>query len=368
MQNELYKRYPLFFIVLGLAALGFLVWYFAPIIICVLIAGVIMIIGQPLVDRLNRIRAGKFRIPNQVSVILTLALIVLVFLGILAFIAPMIIREINMINAIDPDQFIGYFGDEIERIQAFLVNYGILAHEETIASWFKESLMKVMNADLISSIVGNIFTVAGNIFFYFFTTLFLAFFFLLDRGMLKNFILVLFPLKYEEKVAVILSSSKKLLSRYFIGLVAEMLTLSLLVSVGLLLVGVQGAFPLGFFAGVLNIVPYVGYAIATVLGIVLGVTGAVSAGAFASILPVIIKILVVFVAANMIDNTFLQPFFFGKSVKASPVEIFLVIIAAGFAGGIIGMIVAVPAYTFLRIVAREFFSEFRLVRKLTDHI
>jgi predicted PurR-regulated permease PerM len=70
----------------------------------------------------------------------------------------------------------------------------------------------------------------------------------------------------------------------------------------------------------------------------------------------------------MIDNSVLQPFFFGKSVKAGPVEIFLVIIAAGFIGGVIGMIVAVPAYTILRIVAREFLSEFRIVQKLTDHI
>jgi predicted PurR-regulated permease PerM len=228
--------------------------------------------------------------------------------------------------------------------------------------------MKVMNADLISNILQNIFTIAGHVFFYFFTTLFLAFFFLLERGMLRDGILMLVPEKHEQKVSHILSSSKKLLSRYFIGLLAQVLSLSLLVSVGLLIIGVGGAFPIGFFAGVMNIIPYVGFAIAIVLGILLAVTGVISTGAYAAIVPIIIKTLAVFILSNIIDNTFFQPFFFGKSVKASPVEIFLVIIAAGFIGGVIGMIVAVPAYTFIRIVAREFFSEFRVVRKLTGHI
>jgi predicted PurR-regulated permease PerM len=366
MLKELYQKHQLFFLILGVLAVGFLIWYFSPIVICVLIAGVLMIIGQPLVERLNRIRFKRFKMPNGLSVALTLLLIVTVFLGILAFIVPLIVKEIKMLTAINPDQFISYFGEEIDKVQAFLVNYGIMAQDETIASYLKSSLLKVMNVDLVSNLLSNIFTVAGNIFFYFFTTLFLAFFFLLDRTMLRNFILALFPVEYEQKARNILFSSKKLLSRYFIGLIAEMLTLSLLVSIGLMIVGISGAFPLGFFAGVMNIVPYIGYAIATILGVILGVTGVISTGAFAAIAPIAIKILAVFVIANMIDNSLLQPFFFGKSVKASPVEIFLVIIAAGFAGGVIGMIVAVPAYTFLRIVAREFFSQFRIVRKLTN--
>ena len=368
MLKELYQKHQLFFLILGVLVVGFLIWYFSPIVICVLIAGVVMIIGQPLVERLNRIRFGKFNMPNGLSVALTLALIVLVFLGILAFIIPLVVKEINMLTSINPDQFVSYFQQEIDQLQAFLVKYGIMAQDETIAGYLKNSLLKVMNVDLVSNLLNNIFTVAGNMFFYFFTTLFLAFFFLLDRGMLKNFILVLFPVKYEEKAINILSSSKKLLSRYFIGLIAEMISLSLLVSFGLLIIGVGGAFPIGFFAGIMNIVPYIGYAIATVLGIILGVTGVISTGAYAAIAPIAIKVLVVFVVANMIDNSIFQPFFFGKSVRASPVEIFLVIIAAGFIGGVIGMIVAVPAYTFIRIVAREFFSEFRVVRKLTDNI
>jgi predicted PurR-regulated permease PerM len=223
-----------------------------------------------------------------------------------------------------------------------------------------------MNVGMISDLVTNIFTIAGNLFFYFFTVLFLSFFFLMKPDMLPNFVILLLPSKNEQKVLNILHSSKKLLSRYFIGLIAEVTALSLLVSLGLMLIGAEGAFPIGFFAGVMNIVPYLGYFIASTLGVLLAITGALSAGDYAAILPITIKTIAVMVIANMIDNSVLQPFFFGKSVNASPVEIFLVIIAAGFIGGILGMIVAVPAYTFIRIVAREFLGESRMVRKLTD--
>ena len=366
MLKELYAKHQLFFLVAGIAATGLLIWYFSPIVICVLVAGVVMMIGQPMVEWLNRRRIGRFRIPNGLSVTLTLALMVLAFLGLLAFIIPLIVKEINMIRAINPDQVVSYFKVELQQVQEFLIQYGILAQDDTIVSYLKDSLLKVMNVNLITNLLSNVFSVAGQVFFYFFTTLFLAFFFLLKVGMLRNFIIIIFPEKYEQKVRNILYSSKKLLSRYFVGLTAEILALSAMVSAGLMIIGVDGAVPIGFFAGLMNVIPYVGYAIAIVLGLILGVTGVLSTGAFTAITPIVIKILAVFIIANMIDNSLLQPFFFGKSVKASPVEIFLVIVASGFIGGVLGMIVAVPAYTLLRIVAREFFSEFRIVRELTN--
>jgi predicted PurR-regulated permease PerM len=364
--KELYEQYKLFFLIVIVAAVVFLVWYFAPIVICVLIAGVVMIIGLPLVDLLDRIRYRKFSLPRPLRVSITLLLMVSLFIGLLAFIVPLIVKEANMLASIDTKKLMSYFQSEIDRIQDFLIRFGILAQDETLVNTLKNGLIRVMNVGMISDLVTNIFTIAGNLFFYFFTVLFLSFFFLMKPDMLPNFVILLLPSRNEQKVLNILHSSKKLLSRYFIGLIAEVTALSLLVSLGLMLIGVEGAFPIGFFAGVMNIVPYLGYFIASTLGVLLAITGALSAGDYAAILPITIKTIAVMVIANMIDNSVLQPFFFGKSVNASPVEIFLVIIAAGFIGGILGMIVAVPAYTFIRIVAREFLGESRMVRKLTD--
>jgi predicted PurR-regulated permease PerM len=163
-----------------------------------------------------------------------------------------------------------------------------------------------------------------------------------------------------------MQKSKKLLSRYFIGLFLQVLANIATYSVALAIIGVKGALVIGFFAGIIIIIPYLGGIIAVITGILLGVTGVISAGDYSQILPMAIKILVAMVVVQLIDNNIFQPYIQGKSVKAHPVEIFLVIIAAAGIGGIPAMIIAVPAYAFLRIVASEFFHQFRLIREMTE--
>ncbi len=78
--------------------------------------------------------------------------------------------------------------------------------------------------------------------------------------------------------------------------------------------------------------------------------------------------MLVFCITQLIDNLVFQPFIFGKSVYAHPIEILIVIMMAGSLAGITGMILAIPAYTVLRVFAKEFFNNFRVVQKLTEKI
>jgi predicted PurR-regulated permease PerM len=366
--KELINQNKLFFVILATLFVGFLLWYFSSIVACIIVAGVISIIGSPLVNLFDRIKFRKYKFPHTLSVVLTMVLILVVFLSFLAFIIPIIVQEANMISAIDTKKLIAFYETDLKSFETFLVKYGVLAPHETIVATGKEMVLKVMNVGMISDFLTNLLTIAGTFFFYFFTVLFLSFFFLLEPTMLPQIILSLVPVNYVQNVRNIMYSSRKLLTRYFIGLISEVMALALLVSIGLSIIGVSGAFAIGFFAGIMNIVPYLGYFIASIIGVLLAITGSVSAGEYAEIMPIAIKTIVVMVASNMIDNSVFQPYFFGKSVEAHPVEIFLVIIAAGFIGGVFAMIVAVPAYTFLRIIAKEFFSEFRFVRKLTNRM
>ena len=70
----------------------------------------------------------------------------------------------------------------------------------------------------------------------------------------------------------------------------------------------------------------------------------------------VIKIVAAFGVAKMIDDFILQPFIYGKQTHSHPLEIFIVILMAGYIGGIFAMIFAVPAYTLLRIIVNEFFG------------
>ena len=83
------------------------------------------------------------------------------------------------------------------------------------------------------------------------------------------------------------------------------------------------------------------------------------------ILPKTFWVFIVFIIGQLIDNFGSQPIIFSKSVKSHPLEIFLVILITGILFGIIGLIIAVPAYTAIKVILKEFLSENKIVKKLT---
>ena len=366
--NELLKKHKLFFIILAVLFIGFLLWYFATIVVFILLAGVISVIGNPVVSFLDKIRWGRVHIPRGLSVLVTLLLICAVLLAFLSFFIPLVIREIQLISAIDVNQLLSHYKNDIDGFHQVLVKAGLVNPNETLDVILEARIKSLLDLAAFSSIVKNILTFTGNFFFGAFSVLFLSFFFMYDRTLFARGILMVVPDEYHEHTRNVLMDTKKLLARYFIGLLIDVFAMAASYTAGFGIIGIKGAFVIGIFGGVINIVPYVGPIIATITGVVLGATGVLSTGDYTLLLPLVLKILIVMVTVILIDNVLYQPVIFGKSVKAHPVEIFLVIIAAGSIGGIPGMIVAVPAYSVLRIIAREFFSQFRLIQKLTRKI
>lgn len=364
--KELYEKHKLFFLILSVLATGFLVWYFSHIVILIVVAVVVSIIGIPLVELLDRIRIRRFKMPHGLSAGITLLIIVVLFFGMFSFIIPLILKEANMISSIDSKGLAEYYKNEIAWLHSTLVRYGIMPREASIEGSVKEMVLKLIDFGMFSNILSSVISFTGNFFFNVFTIIFLTFFFLFDVKMMPRLFLLLIPRKYEEQTKSVMVKSKQLLSRYFIGLIIEVLLNMILYSVALLIIGVKGAIVIGFFAGVLIVIPYIGGIIGLITGVLLGVTGVISQGEYAAILPMTIKIMVAMLIVQAIDNNLLQPYIQGKVVRGHPVEIFILVIAAASIGGIPAMIVAVPAYGFLKIVAVEFLSQFRLVQKMKE--
>jgi len=134
------------------------------------------------------------------------------------------------------------------------------------------------------------------------------------------------------------------------------------------LFGIKNALLIAFVGGVFHIIPYIGPLIGATLGVVLGLAGAISGNMYPDLVPVILKILSVFFAVNLIDNFVFQPFIYSNSVKAHPLEIFFIVLIGERLAGIPGMVLAIPFYTLIRIVAKEFFNKFKIVQKLTENL
>jgi len=361
--ETLYQKHKLFFIILIICIIGFLAWYFSQIIICIIIAGVISIIGYPLVDFFDRIHFKKLGSLHVLNVFLTLVIILAVVLGLLSFFIPLVVKETSMVTSIDWQKLIDYYRPQIQWLQHTLVHYGIIKKNATFESLLKDNLAHFIDLSFFSNILSGVFSFAGTLTFYIFTILFLSFFFLLDVMMLPRVILMLVPLKYEDQTKNVMLKSKKVLSRYFTGMFIDLLVMIASYSISLSIVGVKGALVIAFVAGIVNIIPYIGPLIAVVTGIVLGVTGVVSDGYYGAIGSTMLGVLIAMSVVILLDNILYSPMIQGKSLKVHPVEIFLVIIAAGSTGGIPAMIIAVPSYAFIKIVGEEFFSQFRLFKQ-----
>lgn len=362
------RPYSIAISVLGFVFLIFMIWYFSNVVIYVIIAAVLAFLGDPLVKLLDTLKIGKFRIPHSINAFLVLLTIILVFVSFFLFFVPLISTQANILSQINMEEIIVYFREPINDMQAFLQQYDIIAADQTIQGILETQVKSMVSLATFSNIFNNILSATGAFFIGVFTILFVTFFFLKDPKMLLNFIVLLIPAKYDEQVRNIMKEIHRLLSRYFIGLLVELVTMMTMISIGLTLFGVEGAIIIGFLGGLMNIIPYLGPIIGAAMGVLLGVATTLSLGQYDEVLATGFEVIVVFGIANLIDNIILQPVIYSNSVKAHPVEIFLVIIMAGTLAGIPGMILAIPGYTVLRIVAREFLSKFRLVRKFTENM
>ncbi len=351
--------------ILALAAFGYLVWRFSYMIVWVLVAAVLSFIGHPLVRFFDTMHIKKIKIPHALSAVLALIIILLVIAGLIAIFVPLIISQANTISQIDVSRLALNLQGPMQWIDGQLHSLGAIPAGQTMQNFLVAKAKSVVNLGSVSQLVNNFFSVAGNTFIGLFSVFFIAFFFLKDEYMFQNGLLLLVPEKHHDATIHVISDSKNLLMRYFIGILGEILIVMLLITLGLWIFGIKNALLIGFFGAIMNIIPYLGPVIGTIIGMVLGITAALSADAYGQLMPIMLKILGVFLTANFIDNNILIPLIYSKSVKSHPLEIYFIIIIGGSLGGLPGMILAVPVYTVLRVIAKEFFQNFRIVKKLT---
>jgi predicted PurR-regulated permease PerM len=359
-------RYVGYFLLLFVA--GFMIWRFSFMIVWILIAAVISFIGHPLVRFFDNLHIKRLRIPHAMSAALSLLIIVLMFFGLLAIFVPLIVNQAETISKIDVKLLAANLKNPLHWMDANLHGLGVIPAEQTFQEFIIIKAKTLVNMGSVTSTLNSFFNIAGTIVVGFVSVLFIAFFFLKDDNLFENSILALVPVKHHRATHKVITDSKNLLVRYFVGVLLELLGVMSLIALGLWIFGVENALLIGFFGGIMNIIPYLGPIIGSLLGITLGVTATLASGAYDELLPVLAKLSGIFIVVNFIDNNFLVPMIYSNSVKAHPLEIFFVIIMGGSLAGIVGMLLAIPVYTVLRVIAREFLQQFRLVQKLTNKI
>jgi predicted PurR-regulated permease PerM len=354
----------------GIAFIIFLLWYFRVIVGYIVIAAIFAMIGRPFVRWLKKVKIWKFRLGPSLSAFITLILLGGFFFSIFRFLIPLLVSEFDQLANINVSDYLDQLEVPLNRISEFLYGESISLSDgsfqtilgERISSFFEMSQV----TDLFEAIAGTL----GNVFMGVFSVAFITFFFLREEGMFRKGIMVLSPTGYEERVSNSIDRISYLLRRYFIGIILEVILVMALDTVGLTIVGLDfsEAVVIGMFCGLFNVIPYLGPWIGGTVGVLIGLAININADFMTETLPILGLMVVVFVSVQVIDNVLFQPLIYSSSVKAHPMEIFLVIIAAGSFAGVLGMILAIPVYTIFRVLGAEFLSEFKIIRKLTENM
>jgi len=363
-----------FFIYLILSFITFLVfgWYFSAISLYLVTSLILAALLRPLTNRINEVHVLGQHVPRGIAILASYAAVVsfVFLLGLLFF--PLINRQVILLSDLDLESIYLQLEVPLEKLERFLMKYQLIENKRGILlEELRLSVQEALQKFDIGGFITGAISVTSNIFIGTMAVAFITFFLLLENGLLRRNLLNLIPNAYFELSVATFTKVEKLLSNYLFGLLLQVLAIFLLAASGLSLAGVEYALTIALFAAIANLIPYAGPILGTIFGIVVGVstgdfstdsdynfsTGDFSTDSDYSFL--LFKILSVFAVVQVTDNVLLQPLIFSKSVKAHPLEIFVIIFAGAKIAGILGMIFAIPVYTIFRVSILEFYSGYK---------
>ncbi len=357
------NRYVL--MLLALVIICLIVWYFSDIVTYVLLAWVFSMTGKPLNGLFRKIKLGKFQFGPSLSAGLT---ILCFFIGVVLFISifvPLFVKQAQNLAEVDYYAIAKALEEPLNHINNLAEDYNLKIGDRTPTQQVEDTLKNYFNPALITNWLGSIVGLAGNVIIAIFSITFITFFFLKESQLFTQTLQNLTPRWADDKISHVVSDSSKMLTRYFSGIIIQVFIISLGIFIGLSIIGVPNALLIAFLAALFNVVPYIGPIIGATIGLFLTITSSLDLDFYSEMLPLLGKVAIVFAIMQMVDNFILQPFIFSNRVYAHPLEIFIIVLVGAKVGGVLGMVIAIPFYTVFRIIAKNFLSEFDIIKNMT---
>lgn len=342
-------------IIVGILLFLYFLYKIQSVIIYLIIATVLSLVARPMLSFLK----DKLKFPNIIAVVITMAFFLMVIFGVISMFIPLIKEQGHNISLLNTEELRRRIFNLFNEIDVFFSARRINLFGEL------KNIDLTSNIASIPSLLNSLMGVVGTFSMGLFSVLFITFFFLKDNKLLHNVFLLVTPDKNEHRIINSLKKINDLLSRYFIGLIIQISILFAIYSITLLIFNIKSAVVIAFLCALLNLIPYIGPIIGGALMMILTMTSSLEYDFQTHILPVTSYVLFGYIIAQLIDNFFSQPIIFSKSVKSHPLEIFLIIVIGGLLFGITGMIFAVPTYTVIKVVLKEFLSDNAIVKSLT---
>ena len=343
----------------GICIIIWLLIQIKTLLIYMLIAGIVSLIGRPI----NRFLTQRLKLKNIFASTITIIFLIWILVSIFSLFVPLLIQQGENLSLLEVDKL----KINIETIVEEIVTYFSLDNSFWQEQFSVDNLFQNVNFGLLPELLNQTLELLGGFTIGLFSVVFILFFFLKDSHLQDRIILALVNDKISSRVEKSIDKTKNLLSRYFLGLLLQITILMVVYSIILAVFNVENAFIIAFLCALLNLIPYLGPIIGGILMLLLTMSSFIGADFSSVIVPKTGYVMIGFVLGQLIDNFFSQPFIFSNSVKSHPLEIFVVILASGTLLGPVGMIIAIPLYTTLKVIAQEFFSDNKIVKSLTKN-
>jgi len=351
-------------IITGIVLLLYFLYVIRSVIAYLAIAAVVALIGRPIVIFLRR----KLKFPNILAVVLAMLIMIGILASIVALFIPLITEQSKNLSLLNIDDLQYSINKLYEQMTQYFGLSSEVVEDVIEDAKIEKNILEGLDLGFIPNFLNSFFDVLGNASIGLFSVLFISFFFLKDSKLFQNGLLTFVPKTKESGTINSIDKINNLLSRYFVGLLLQIFILFIIYTIVLLIVGIENAIVIAFLCALCNIIPYIGPIIGGVIMIMLTMTSNLGSDFSTIILPKTGYVLIGLVIGQLVDNFFSQPVIFSNSVKSHPLEIFLVIIIAGLLFGIVGMIVAVPGYTAIKVILKEFLSDNKIVKSLTENL
>ncbi len=347
--------------ILSLVAAG--AWYFFDIVSYVIVSVVIAAILRTPTNYISQAQFYGVRVPRVVAILFSFAILFALITLFVYLFVPLISNQIKVISKLDFEALISRAMMPLHSVDSFLLENKFISQENFFEVRAKEGLSSLIDersiTAFLSSLLNSLLSITGNIFIGLLAVLFITFFLLYEKGMYRKYFISLIPNRYFEVSISAINKIEKLLSNYLLGLLLQMLSIFSVAAFGLLISGVEYAVTIAVFAALANLIPFLGPILGATFGLLVAISTDTALSASQDYFFLIVKIASVFGIVQLTDNLFLQPIIFSKSVKAHPLEIFLIVFVGANIAGPIGMIAAIPSYTIVRVSLSEFYRGYR---------
>ena len=343
----------------GLCIITWLLFQLKILLIYMVIAGIVSLIGRPI----NQFLIQRLKMRNILGTSITIIFLLGLLISLFSLFVPLLVQQGENLSLLEVDLLKNNIETLVEEISIYFQLYNSFWQQQISV----DNLFQNVNFGLLPELLNQTLELLGGFTIGLFSIVFILFFFLKDSHLQKQIILALVNDKITDRVEKSIEKTKNLLSRYFLGLLLQISILLIIYSIVLAVFNVENAFIIAFLCALLNLIPYLGPIVGAVLMMLLTMSSFIGADFSSIILPKTIYVMIGFCVGQMIDNFFSQPYIFSNSVKSHPLEIFIVILASGTLIGPVGMIIAIPLYTTLKVISQEFLSENKIVKSLTKN-